>query len=118
MIVILSSHAGPANPFVQALTRAGANVTALSEPNDLIDAKPLYDVLVLDQTNESVVQLVPTLRRLSTGQNLAEIPQLLLARSADDPETVIRQSGLELVIYPTPIRANSLVRAVRNLAGS
>ena len=118
VVVILASHDGPANPFVQTLTRAGANVTVFGETNDLIDAKPLFDVLVLDQTNESVVQAVPMLRRLSKGQNFAEIPQLLLIRSGDDPETVIRQSGLDLAIYPTPIRINSLIQAVRSLAGS
>ena len=39
-------------------------------------------------------------------------------RPGDDPETVIRQSGLELTIYPAPIRVNSLIQAVRSLAGS
>lgn len=118
VIVALSSQDGPSNPFMHALTTAGANVTVLSEPTQLIDAKPLYDVLILDNTNESVVRVVPTLRRLNQEKSFAQIPRLLLARPSDEPETVIRQSGLELTTYQTPIRMQSLLRAVRNLAGS
>lgn len=117
-IGMLSEQADAANPYLLTLGRAGAAVTMYRDLSHLLSTKTTHDVLIVDQTRESVTRSLQTLRRLSAQETTGGIPTLLLARRSDDPDEVIREAGLDLTLYATPIRTNALLKAIRRLTGS
>ncbi len=114
-VAMLSEAPLEANPYLRFLAQAGAAVQAVSDPRELTSQQIICDVLVIDQTDQSLVGCLQTLRRLSQSDYLEAIPMLVLARRSDDPETTLKQAGLDLPIYATPIRMHTLCQSIRRL---
>lgn len=117
-VAFVSPQASPWNPFQRVLHRAGATLTAFSDPLAFAEKAPLHDVTVLDLMHATLNLELPKLRRLCLCKSVADSPKLLLARRSDEPELIVGQSGLPLNVYPSPIRSATLVQTVRRLAGA
>ncbi len=116
-VAMVSPQAGPWNPYQRALMSAGATVSAYSDPKVLLEQTMTHDVLVIDMTSSALATSLPVIRRICSAPGLQHTPRLLLARRSDEPELVVRQSGLDLQVQSTPIRNRSLLQNIRKLAG-
>lgn len=114
-VAMLTETPLEANPYLRFLAQAGAAVQAVADPRELTSQQIICDVLVIDQTDQSLVGCLQTLRRLTQSDYLQAIPMLVLARRSDDPETTLKQAGLDLPIYATPIRMHTLCQSIRRL---
>lgn len=114
-IVLISTTASECNPLQKALHKAGATVIAYTDAKDLLDNQPTHDVTVFDQTDASLSLVLPNVRRVANQQSLKNIPKLLLARKADEPEDLIGQSGISVAVYATPIRVNTFLEKIKRL---
>jgi len=114
-VVFISPCDTQLNPFRMVLQKAGAAITAFGDIKEVLDLKPLLDAMVIDYTDTNLNLGMATLRRLVGEKAFKNIPKLLLARRADDAESRIKQAGIQLDIYESPIRVNGLLRVVSRL---
>ena len=74
------------------------------------------DIVVIDQTATSVHSDVEHLQLIT--QRFESIPILLLAQRSDEADMLIEQKHWSMHLYDSPIRANSLLQAIRKLTAN
>ena len=114
-VVFISTCDTQLNPYRVVLQKAGATVTAFGEIKDVLDAKPMLDIIVVDFTDTNLNLGMSILRRLTDEKAFKEIPKLLLTRRSDDAENRVKQSGMVIDVYETPIRVTGLLRMIARL---
>jgi len=113
-IAFLSTDPGPLNPYRKALAQAGATVTTFDHASRAgVDGTPIQ-AIILDHTLCSIQDSIPSIR--SIAQAYRNVPILLLARRSEDPQHRLLAEGLNVNVYPTPIRANTLLQVVRQIS--
>jgi putative nucleotidyltransferase with HDIG domain len=115
-IVMISSYNNHWNPFRRALTLAGGNVLAFSHLQQVTEHVTRPDVVLIDQTATTIHSDVEHLQCIT--RHFGKTPMLLLAQRSDEPEMLIQQLALPIHVYSSPIRANSLLQAIRKLVAS
>jgi DNA-binding response OmpR family regulator len=111
----VSPTAGPWNPYQHALVRSGARVLAFASFKAALESHDTPDAVIIDATDASLSQLMPTLRGVCRAARLAAAPKLLLARRSDEAEERVAADDLPIHVYASPIRIKSMLQAVRRL---
>lgn len=112
-IVLISSYNNPWNPYRRTLTMAGGNVLIFSHLQQVTEHITRPDVVIIDQTATDLHSDLDHLNLII--QHYQETPLLLLAQRSDDPEYLVEHHQWPMHVYATPIRANSLLQAIRKL---
>lgn len=112
-IVMISSYNNYWNPYRRALTLAGGNVLTFPHLQQVTEHVTRPDIVIIDHTATSIHNDIEHLQLLA--QHFDESPMLLLAQRSDEPEEIVEQYNWPMHVYATPIRANSLLQAIRKL---
>jgi CheY-like chemotaxis protein len=112
---MVSNRVMTLNTYQRQLSRAGARCVVYKDVAELLSSQHTLDLLLIDQTREGIMSILPALRRIAQHPSLGSTPRLLMARRSDDPEQVLTQAGVKVHVYATPIRAASLLQVVRRL---
>ncbi|HCD33092.1 MAG TPA: hypothetical protein DER01_11845 [Phycisphaerales bacterium] len=112
-IVMISSYNNHWNPYRRTLALAGGSVLSFPHLQNVTDHATKPDIVIIDQTATSVHNDVEHLELIT--QHFTNTPILLLAQRSDDPEELIAENNWPIHAYPNPIRANSLLQAIRRL---
>ncbi len=115
-VVLITSHNNHWNPYRQTLSLAGGHVTSFPHLQKISDHVTRPDVVVIDQTATSVHSDVEHLQLIA--QRFESIPILLLAQRSDEADMLIEQKHWKMHLYDSPIRANSLLQAIRKLTAN
>jgi putative nucleotidyltransferase with HDIG domain len=112
-VVLITSYNNHWNPYRQALTLAGGNVLSFPHLQKVSDHITVPDVVIIDQTSTSVHADVEHLQLIA--QRFQSIPILLLAQRSDEADMLIEEKQWSMYLYDSPIRANSMLQAIRRL---
>lgn len=114
-LALVTPAPGPWNPLQRCLTRAEAVLSLYPSVKDLMDSGAGVEAVVVDYMDTNLNLGMPMLRRLCETKATAQVPKLLLARRADEPEARVSQAMLSVAVYPTPVRQNTLTQLIRRL---
>jgi HD-like signal output (HDOD) protein len=115
LVVLVTSSAGPWNPIRRLLVRAGARVSWFTDVKEVIEARPMSDVMLLDYCDASLHLTMPAICRLGAMDCFRDVPKMLLARRTEDPQGRVDQANLDIRVFPTPVRSLALLQAIREL---
>ena len=115
-VALITSFNNHWNPYRRAMTLAGGNVLSFPHLQNVSDHMTRPDIVVIDQTATSVHSDVEHLQLIT--QRFESIPILLLAQRSDEADMLIEQKHWSMHLYDSPIRANSLLQAIRKLTAN
>lgn len=112
-IVMISSQNNHWNPYRRAMSLAGGNVLSFPHLQKVCDHVTIPDIVIVDQSATSVHADIEHLDLIT--QRYAKTPILLLAQRSDEPHDLVEGKNWPMHVYASPIRANSLLQAIRKL---
>lgn len=115
-IVMISSYNNHWNPYRRAMSLAGGNVLSFPHLQKVCDHVTRPDIVIVDHTASSVHADKEHLQLIT--QRFADTPILLLAQRSDEPQELVEDMNWPMHVYASPIRANSLLQAIRKLVSA
>jgi hypothetical protein len=115
-VAFISSTAGSWNTYQRALVQAGATVESIQDAGPDVACHTPPDLILADGVSSKLQSTLLSLKQLGRTMDLAATPVILLAQRSDEPEFFLNHHGLSASIYPSPIRYQTFLKAVRHMA--